>query len=76
VRSGPARHVAALELTSAGRCGHVTAPELTFQEGRAQSQGTRDSAGAHLSMKARSRGHVVASEPTSAGRCDSKLQLI
>jgi hypothetical protein len=47
------------------------------QGGKVQSRGTRGSAGAHLSKEARSGavGHVVALDPTSVGRCGSKLQL-
>jgi hypothetical protein len=56
----------------------VAAPELPSQEGRAWSHGTHGSAGAHLSTEVRSgaAGHVVALEPTSAGRCGPKLQLM
>jgi hypothetical protein len=55
----------------------VVASELTSQEGRARSQGTRDSDGAHLSTEVMSGavGHMMAPDPTSAGRCDPKLQL-
>jgi hypothetical protein len=38
-----------------GAVGHVAAPELPSQEGRAQSRGTRGSTGAHLSNEVRSR---------------------
>jgi hypothetical protein len=50
--------------------GHVAAPELPSQEGSAQSPGTRDSVGAHLSKEARfgAEGHVTASELTSVRR--------
>jgi hypothetical protein len=50
--------------------GHVAALELPSQEGRAQSPGTRGSAGAHLSKEARfgAEGHVAAPELTSARR--------
>jgi hypothetical protein len=50
--------------------GHVAAPELPSQEGRAQSRGTHGSTGAHLSKEARSRakGHMAAPELTSAMR--------
>jgi hypothetical protein len=60
-----------------GAVGHVAAPELSSQEVRAQSRGTRDSTGAHLVKEARSgvEGHVVVPEPTSTGSCDLKLQL-
>jgi hypothetical protein len=97
-----------------GAVGHVAAPEIPSQEGRAPSRGTRDSTraplsgrqspeswdmwqhrssprqggkvrswgkrgsvGAHLSKEARSSApeHVVALEPTSAGRCGLKLQF-
>jgi hypothetical protein len=37
--------------------GHVAAPELPSQEGRARSRGTHGSTGARLSKEARSRGH-------------------
>jgi hypothetical protein len=49
--------------------GHVTAPELPSQKGRAPSCGTRGSTGAHLSKQARSGvvGHVTMPEPTSTG---------
>jgi hypothetical protein len=48
--------------------GHVAAPELSSQEGRAQCHGTRGSTGAHLIKEASSgaEGHVAASELTSA----------
>jgi hypothetical protein len=75
-RSGATGHVATTDHTSAERCGHVTSPELTFHESRARSQATRGSAGAHLNTEARSGGHVVAPEPTSARRCDPKIQLM
>jgi hypothetical protein len=79
---GAMGHVAAPEPTSAGRRG----PELsntwqhrssTQQGGEARSHGTRGSIGAHLSKEVRFRamGHVATPEPTSAGRCGSKLQL-
>jgi hypothetical protein len=50
--------------------GHVAAPELPSQEGRAPSHGTRGSTEAHLSKEARSgaEGHVVAPELISARR--------
>jgi hypothetical protein len=66
-----------LKKVEPGAVGHMVAPELTSQEVKAQSRGIRGSAGCHLSMEARSKaaGHVVASEPTSAGRCVPKLQL-
>jgi hypothetical protein len=53
-----------------GAVGHVAAPELPFQEGRARSHRTHGSAGAHLSKEARSgaEGHVAAPELTSARR--------
>jgi hypothetical protein len=55
---------------STGAVGHVTAPELPSQEGRAPSRGTCGSTGAHLSKEARSRaeGHMAAPELTSARR--------
>jgi hypothetical protein len=79
---GAVGHVAAPELLShEGRAqsrGTRAAPELPSQEGRAQSHGTRGSAGAHLSKEARSGAteHMMAPEPTSAGRCGPKLQLM
>jgi hypothetical protein len=56
--------------------GHVTAPELPSQEGRACSHGTHDSIGAHLGKEARSGavGQMAAPEPTSAGRQGSELR--
>jgi hypothetical protein len=80
---GAIRHVAASEPTSVGRRG----PELrntwqrqslTQQGGEARGHGTCDSTGAHLSKEVRSGavGHVTALEPTSAGRCGPKLQLV
>jgi hypothetical protein len=58
--------------------GHMAAPELPSQEGRARRHETCGGAGAHLSKEARSgaAGHVVVPEPTSAGRCGLKLQLM
>jgi hypothetical protein len=55
---------------------HMAAPELPFQEGRAQSQGTRDSARAHLSTEVRfgAAGHVAALEVTSSRRQGPKLR--
>jgi hypothetical protein len=74
--------VVAPERTSVRRRGpgpqdmwqHRSSPH---QGGKVRSRGTCDNAGAHLSKEAISRamGHVVASEPTSAGRCGLKLQL-
>jgi hypothetical protein len=57
---------------------HMATPETTSQEGRARSQVTRDSAGAHLNTEARSEavGYVVALKPTYVGRCGLKLQLM
>jgi hypothetical protein len=59
-----------------GAVGHVASPELPSQEGRAQSPGTRGSAGAHLSKEARSgaAGHMAAPELTSARRRGSELR--
>jgi hypothetical protein len=76
-------HVVAPEPTSARRRG----PELrntwqrcssTQQGGETLSHVTRGSTGSQLSKEVRSEaaGHVVASEPTSAGRCGPKLQLV
>jgi hypothetical protein len=50
-----------------GVVGHVAAPELPSQKGRAQSRGTRGSTGAYLSKEARSgaEGHMIALELTS-----------
>jgi hypothetical protein len=55
-----------------GAVGHVAAPELPSQEGRARSRGIRGSTGAHLVKEARSgaEGHVAAPELTSARRRD------
>jgi hypothetical protein len=77
-RSGTVGHMVTPVPISGVRCGYVAASELTSQEGRARSQGTRGSAGAHLSTEVRSGavGHMVAPEPTSAGRCGPKLQLM
>jgi hypothetical protein len=52
-----------------GAVGHVVAPELPSQEGRALSRGTRDDVGAHLSKEVRSEavGHVAAPEPPLQG---------
>jgi hypothetical protein len=76
-------HMAALEPNSAGRRG----PELrnvwrrrssTQQGDEAQGHGPCGSTVAHLSKEVRSgaAGHVTAPEPTSAGRCGPKLQLV
>jgi hypothetical protein len=56
--------------------GHVAAPELPSQEGRARSHGTHGSIGAHLIKEARTgaEGHVAAPEPTSARRRGPGLQ--
>jgi hypothetical protein len=58
--------------------GHVIAPELRSQEGRARSPVTRGSAGAHLSKETRSGavGHMMVLESTSTGMCDTKVQHI
>jgi hypothetical protein len=55
---------------------HVVASELNSV--RMRGPGPRGSTGAHLSKEVRSRaaGHVAALEPTSAGRCGLKLQLV
>jgi hypothetical protein len=76
------RHVTSLELISTWRQGlelrdtwqHRSSPQ---QEGEVRGCRTRGSARAHLSKEARSGAteHVVASEPTSIGRYDLKLQL-
>jgi hypothetical protein len=57
---------------------HVAAPELFSRGGRSWSHGTRASAGAHLDREVRSGtvGHATATEPTSVGRCDPKLQFV
>jgi hypothetical protein len=59
-----------------GAMGHVTAPELPSQEGRARSPGTCDSAGAHLSKETRfgAAGHETALELTSVRRRGPKLK--
>jgi hypothetical protein len=56
--------------SSSGAVGHVVAPELHSQEGRARSHGIRGSTGAHLVKEARSgdEGHVAAPELASARR--------
>jgi hypothetical protein len=48
----------------------MAAPELPYQEGRAQSHGTCDSTGVHLVKEARvgAEGHVAVPELTSARR--------
>jgi hypothetical protein len=59
-----------------GAVGHVAAPKLPSQGGRAQSHMTHGSVRAQLSKEARSGavGHVVALEPTSStGRCGPML---
>jgi hypothetical protein len=50
--------------------GHVAAPELPSQEGRALSHETRGGVGAHLSKEVRpgAAGHVAAPELNSARR--------
>jgi hypothetical protein len=56
--------------------GHVVAPELPSQEGRAQSHRTHGSAGSHLSKEVRSgaEGHMAAPELTSSRRQDPELR--
>jgi hypothetical protein len=56
--------------------GHVAAPELPSQEGRAWSRGTHSSARAHLSKEARfgAVGHVAAPELTSLRRRGPELR--
>jgi hypothetical protein len=53
-----------------GTMGHVAAPELPSQEGRARSRGTRGSTGAHFNKEARSgaEGHMTVLELTSVSR--------
>jgi hypothetical protein len=79
---GAMGHMAEPEPTSAGRQG----PELrnmwrhrssTQQGDEARGHKPCGSTGAHLSKEVRSgaAGHMVAPEPTSAGRCGPKLQL-
>jgi hypothetical protein len=53
-----------------GAVGHVAAPELPSQEGRARCCGTHGSTGSHLSKEARSgaEGHVATPELISARR--------
>jgi hypothetical protein len=53
-----------------GAVGHVVAPELPSQEGKARSRETHGGIGAHLSKEARSESarHVAMPEPTSTGR--------
>jgi hypothetical protein len=57
---------------------HVATSELSSRGGRARSHETRASAGAHLDREVRSEtvGHATATEPTSVGRCDPKLQFM
>jgi hypothetical protein len=80
--SGAMGHMAAPKPTSIGRRG----PELrnarwrrssTQQGDDARGHGPRGSTRAHLSKEVRSGvvGHVAAPNPTSAGRCQLKLQL-
>jgi hypothetical protein len=76
-------HVATPEPTSVGRQGLELrnvwrCRSSTQQVDEARGHGPRGSTGAHLSKEVRSgaMGHVVAPEPTSAGRCGSKLQLM
>jgi hypothetical protein len=83
VEPGAMRHVAASELTSAGRRGAELRNtwqrrSSTQQRGEARGHVPRGSTGAHLSKEVRSRavGHMAAPEPTSAGRCGPKLQLV
>jgi hypothetical protein len=79
---GAMGHVAAPEPTSTGRRGpelrNVWRRQSSTQQGdEARGHGPRGSIRAHLSKEVRSgaAGHVVAPEPTSAGRCGLKLQL-
>jgi hypothetical protein len=76
-------HVTTTELTSTRR----RDPELrntwqhrssTQQGDETRGHGPRGSTGAHLSNEVRfgAVGHVAAPEPTSAGRCNLKLQLM
>jgi hypothetical protein len=53
-----------------GAVGHMAAPKIPSQEGRARSHGTRVSTRAHLIKEARSKaeGHVAAPELTSVRR--------
>jgi hypothetical protein len=82
-RSGAKEHVTVSELNSVRRRG--MGPQATWQHrssaqqgGEVRSHGPHGSTGAHLSEEVRSEaaGHVVAPEPTSAGRCGLKLQLV
>jgi hypothetical protein len=59
-----------------GAVGHMVAPELPSQEGKARSRETHGGIGAHLSKEARSEavGHVTASELTSTRRPGSELR--
>jgi hypothetical protein len=75
-------HVAAPEPTSIGRRGLELRNtwqrwSSTQQGDEVRGHGTRSSIRAHLSKEVRSgaMGHVVIPEPTSTGRCGSKLQL-
>jgi hypothetical protein len=82
VEPGVMRYVTAPEPTSTWRRG----PELrntwrrrssTQQGGDVRGHGSHGSTGAHFSKEVRSEAarHIAASEPTSAGRCDPKLQF-
>jgi hypothetical protein len=75
-------HVAAPDPTSAGRRGLELRNtwqrrSSTQQGGEARGHVTCGSTEAHLRKEVRSgaTGHVMAPEPTSAGRCGPKLQL-
>jgi hypothetical protein len=57
-----------------GAVGHMTASELSSQEGRARSRETRDNTRAHLIKKARSgaEGYMTTPELTSVRMRDSR----
>jgi hypothetical protein len=59
-----------LDHSPPGAVGHVVAPELPSQEGRARSRETHGGIGAHLSKEVRSEAveHVAALELTSTRR--------
>jgi hypothetical protein len=60
-----------------GAVGYVATLELSSRGDRARSHETCGSVGAHLDKEVRfeAAGHVVATEPTSTGRCGLKLQF-
>jgi hypothetical protein len=77
---GVVGYVAASKLSSRGGEAGATwqRRSSTQQGGEARVDGTQGGTGAHLGSKAMSGavGHMAAPEPTSAGRCGPKLQLM